>query len=471
MKRRSFALGCVAILCMAEISGSINAMAAPKEFRRSAEEKDNSFEYDNAYSENGDYAITDVMEGNEEDYLILLEDDGGACFMRRPGDRTDPAYVVDEGAYRYEMPADWGEGTCELDDKLSTFWGIEDIPCMLWGMDENTMGANAFSENWEQVSASMEESARTVFGERLVEVSCEKFKLVDGNDVYSMSCQFQSENGRPWMVSAAWRMGERYTVEFIGFNHGDDELNIGNLTLYTAATYEEYGGDRHMSFGDYPTVYKGMEAWEYPMFHNPFALAYEQANGEVWYGDVEAQMIEAGEDYEMNWREEVLPGLIARAVGIDEDAVMYSDVLQIRELAIGESADGDWCIINGEQYDIDLGELESVDLLIQDISYLENLTSLTLQLGDISDYSPLGELEKLRLLDICAGRTVEDMGFLERFPNLQVKSLEKSVMQTYVDSLDADLWERTCREQGITTFKKEYQGEPGLAFDQYKEVE
>ena len=43
--------------------------------------------------------------------------------------------------------------------------------------------------------------------------------------------------------------------------------------------------------------------------------------------------------------------------------------------------------------------------------------------------------------------------------------LEKGAEQKFVDSLDDKVWERTCREEGLTTFRKEYDGEPGLAFD------
>ena len=71
----------------------------------------------------------------------------------------------------------------------------------------------------------------------------------------------------------------------------------------------------------------------------------------------------------------------------------------------------------------------------------------------------------LEELEIPAVRKGEYSGLLDSFPYLRQCVLEKAPEQKFVDSLDDKVWERTCREEGLTTFRKEYDGEPGLAFD------
>lgn len=97
----------------------------------------------------------------------------------------------------------------------------------------------------------------------------------------------------------------------------------------------------------------------------------------------------------------------------------------------------------------------------------ENLYSLRVQIGDVSDFSPLGELERLEELKIQAGRTVKNLIFLDKLNNLRICILEKASQQTYVDSLSDKLWEQTCEEEGLSSFRKEYDGEPGLAFEYF----
>lgn len=114
---------------------------------------------------------------------------------------------------------------------------------------------------------------------------------------------------------------------------------------------------------------------------------------------------------------------------------------------------------------MDWKDIPDGDALLKDVANCGSLYSLRVQIGDISDYSPLGNLTVLEELEIQAGRTVEDIGFLDNFPYLRKCVLEKAPQQKFVDSLDDKVWERTCREEGLTTFRKEYDGEPGLAFD------
>lgn len=224
------------------------------------------------------YKIFD--EPGEGEYLVLLSENG-TRYMRRPDNRTDMSYLESEGSFRFEIPVGWTWGYCELDERLDSFWEREDIPCLIWAIEDNDMGEDAFSEDWEGVCASIKHTAETVFGEDMVEFTADRYSLEDGGEVYNFRCAFHDERGYLWVTSAAYRFAERYMLEFIGIKKGEGDANMENLALYTAATYEEYGGDRYLEY-EGEGNYKGMEIWDYKKFHNPFVLAYAQANGKDW---------------------------------------------------------------------------------------------------------------------------------------------------------------------------------------------
>lgn len=219
-------------------------------------------------------------EPGEGEYIVLASEEG-ICYLQRPANRTDKSYLESEGAFRFEIPEGWIWGYCDLDARLDSFWEGEDIPCLIWAIEDNDMGENAFSEDWEGVCASIRNTAETVFGENMAEFTAGKYSLEDGGDVYNFRCAFYDERGYFWVTSAAYRFGEKYMLEFIGIKKGEGDANLENLALYTAATYEEYEGDRYREY-EGEGSYKGMDIWDYKKFHNPFVIAYAQANGKDW---------------------------------------------------------------------------------------------------------------------------------------------------------------------------------------------
>lgn len=225
------------------------------------------------------YQIVSAQDGDSE--YIALASEEGTCYIQRPANRTENSYLESEGAFRFEIPVNWIWGYCELDERLDSFWEDEDVPCLLWGIEDNDMGENAFSGDWEGVCASLKRTAETVFGENLSEFTAEKYTLEEGQDVYNFRCAFYDERGYFWVVNAAYRFGVKYMLEFIGIKEGEGDANLENMALYTAATYEEYEGDRYREY-EGEGSYKGMDIWDYKKLHNPFVLAYEQANGKEW---------------------------------------------------------------------------------------------------------------------------------------------------------------------------------------------
>lgn len=383
-------------------------------------------------------------------------------YMQKPAmQRGKGYYLADEGAFRFQQPEGWPLATCSLDSHLSTFIGEDRSVRILWGIEDNGMGEDAWAEKWDEVCESVGETARIVFGENFRDIFYEKYELEGGNEVYNICCTFAEEEGGLWTVSAAYRFGQKNLMEFIGIGPSEHRLDIGRLTLYTAASYEEYGEERHMGFAEDGAVYKGMEVWNYPMLHNPFVIAYECTNSKTWYLKRE---LEEEEDHAALWKEPVLPVIIKKALGI-EGEIMYSDLLKIESLEVIESVGYDYCSINGERFETDWKDIPNGDALLEDIAQCRGLYALRVQIGDISDFSPIGELKALEELEIQAGRTVSDIDFLDELEYLRKCVLETAPQQIFVNSLSDRLWERTCEEEGLTTFRKVYDGEPGLAFD------
>ncbi len=359
-------------------------------------------------------------------------------------------YMEDAGAYRFQTPEKWALGTCSLDARLSTFSGRDQEAQILWGVEDNEMGEDAWSENWEQVCDDMRQTAEAVFGENLCSLSFEKYQVESGNEVYGVRCIFTDQNKEQQVVSAAYRFGQKNLMEFIGFAPEDFAPDMSRLTLYTAATYEEYEEERHMGFGEKSGEYRGMEVWEYPSLHNPFVLAWEHANGSVWRLKKEPKQVA---DYVIDWKEPVLLAVVKEALQLEGD-VRYSDLLQIESLEVVESAGYDFCSVNGERYETDWTAVGSGDALVEDISNFGGLYTLRIQIGDLTDLSSLEKLSVLEELEIFTGSQAKDLVIPAKLRSLKTCVLEKAPLQDYVDSLDDSIWERTCREQKITTFRK-----------------
>ncbi|MBQ9990837.1 MAG: hypothetical protein IJP31_07835 [Lachnospiraceae bacterium] len=417
-----------------------------------------------------DYQITEQMEGNREDYILLTRE-GKEYYIRRPAAREENSYLAYEGAFRFEIPEDWIWGSSELDNHLEVHWEDSEyevgkdgiVPFFLWNIEYNEGGANPFEEQWEEVCANMEETAGIVFEDKIKDMEFNRYRLEDGNEVYHMRCTVESEEGREWTLSTAYRFGEKNKMEFIGLGDHYDSLDMGNLILYTAATYEEFGGDREPLY-EGTALYKGMKIWDYQEFHNPFVLAYEAANGKVWRESGTERMA-AKKDSIVEFTEPLLEGLVRELLQIEEGQIMASDLEKIESIVLVEDVNGNQCIFNETELTVDFSTLVSGDGLVKDLSQFTTLKTLVLGIGDASDYSPLGALTQLETLQIQAGKTVTDVDFIQKLPNLLNLYLEKAPTQEFVASLSEDLWERTCREMEVYTFRKEYGGEPGLAFD------
>jgi len=373
-------------------------------------------------------------------------------YMQKPFFQRGRGYLSDEGAFRFLQPEGWALATCSLDARLSTFIGKDVTVRVLWGIEDNDMGEDAWNGIWDEVCQNVQSTAETVFGENLENIYFEKYFLESGNEVYHICAAFRNETGLRWTVSAAYRFGEKNLMEFIGIGPTEHSIDMGKLTLYTAASYEEYEEERHMGFGNgvKSGEYRGMEVWNYPSLHNPFVLAWEFANGTAWHLKREPAAVE---DFVIDWKEPVLPAVLKEALQIKGD-IRYSDLLQIETLEAVESAGYDFCSVNGVRYETDWKAIGSGDALVEDLSSFGGLYALRIQIGDITDVSLLEKLTVLEELEILTGAQAPKIEIPAKLRSLKKCTVEKAPLQDYVDALDESIWERTCREQKITTFQR-----------------
>ena len=145
--------------------------------------------------------------------------------------RGEGYYLEDAGAFRFQTPERWALGTCSLDARLSTFAGTDQRARVLWSLEDNQMGEDAWAEDWGEVCADLRQTAETVFAEDLAELSFEKYRVESGNEVYAFRCVFTDKNGERQIVSAAYRFGQKNLMEFIGLAPEDFSPDMGRLTL------------------------------------------------------------------------------------------------------------------------------------------------------------------------------------------------------------------------------------------------
>ena len=113
-------------------------------------------------------------------------------YMQKPFFQRGKGYLSDEGAFRFLQPEGWALATCSLDARLSTFIGKDVTVRVLWGIEDNDMGEDAWSGIWDEVCENVQSTAETVFGENLENIYFEKYFLESGNEVYHICAAFRN---------------------------------------------------------------------------------------------------------------------------------------------------------------------------------------------------------------------------------------------------------------------------------------
>lgn len=188
------------------------------------------------------------------------------------------------------------------------------------------------------------------------------------------------------------------------------------------------------------------------------------------------------EDHVIDWKDPVLEERVREITGIEEEDIMYSDVLSITWIdlsadfeeedekitdisALAEFRNLESLYISGNEIEditplrdlTDLITLSMSDNRIRDIDALknlENLEYLSLYGNQISDISPLEDLDSLTVLDL-GGNRISDISPLRKLVNLEVLYLPGNSITdiTPLQDLEAlnflDLSENEIREVDV----------------------
>lgn len=150
----------------------------------------------------------------------------------------------------------------------------------------------------------------------------------------------------------------------------------------------------------------GMDRWDYPYLHNPFALT-------GYYMDLEAPSLQrSATDYEIMWKDRTVEALVRELVEKPDEPVMSSDLDRFSSLAIR-------FLEQTGEYEISANELsawipaDGLEMItLEDLAEFPNVVSLSLQLPEIHDFSPLSSMTGLNVLMIFTGGETENLDWL-----------------------------------------------------------
>ncbi|MDE5939585.1 MAG: LysM peptidoglycan-binding domain-containing protein [Lachnospiraceae bacterium] len=289
------------------------------------------------------------------------------------------------------------------------------------GPGTNRMGYNALTQDWDAFMAEVERTSREICGDRVTDLTFEKYRMEDGCDLCGYSFTFDmGENVRE--VAVFYRLGRQNMAEMIGAREKGKSAALTNAVRYAAASFEDLGGEITMAadMGEVENV--GAGDWNYPQLHNPFSALMDDYGLNIIRDEDESE-----EDYEITWEEplfeQAVRNLMVRLWRMDEEEqaafmdrpVMTSDLAIVKDFS---------CSLNYQAattYETEVtlrlgGDSEKITIergdsfSFADIANFPKLESLALR--GMPDYGFLSGLPRLKTLSIYSNRPTEDLGFL-----------------------------------------------------------
>lgn len=392
----------------------------------------------------------EIFEENREliadaDYIFPGDIISISSHLYIPKDAYDRGGLVYDGAIHIAMP-----DMVEKDMFLVTdIYDMTDYNCESTGIImfslpvTNRMGENALTENWEEFVEEVKRCSETCGG-RVSNLVFEKYEMEGACDLCGYSFDFDTGE-KVVKFAAFYRLGAQNMAEVIGVwdpEKGWDWLKsttLADVTRYTAASFEDFGGRIGMGFTK-TTENIGAGDWSYPELHNPFTAAMK--NFTVYAKRPETDM---PGDYEIEWEDERIEQAVRNALAqlwqLSEEEkaefadrpVMASDVAVITDIECRKYPPYYWSsgeenvpelylILNGHSEQIALAS-EDEFISCEDLKHFRRARSLELKVCDLSDYSFIGNMTKLRSLTIDAGKAVDNVDFLGKLTELRTLDL------------------------------------------------
>lgn len=303
------------------------------------------------------------------------------------------------------------------------------------GWQTNAIGYNALTQDWQAFVSEVERGSREICGERVNNLTFEKYRMADGCDLCGYSFTF--EMGKEMReVAVFYRFGRQNMVEIIGTREREivnrEGVALRNAVRYVAASFEDLGGEIAGNTDQSGEETTEAGDWKYPLLQNPFAILMDDYGIHI-LRDEEKKKTE--EDCEITWEEplfeQAVRNLLVRFWKMDEEeeaAFMERPVME-SDLAMIKTFSCDVLYHTEPAYEKEVrltfgGDEEVITLeggqsfSCADISHFSSVERMSL--FGMTDYSFLSNLPGLESLTIYSGRPTEDLGFLADCKGLRV---------------------------------------------------
>lgn len=303
------------------------------------------------------------------------------------------------------------------------------------GWQTNPMGYNALTQDWEAFVSEVERSSREICGDRVNNLTFEKYRMADGCDLCGYSFTF--EMGKELReVAVFYRFGRQNMAEIIGTRAREivnrEGVVLKNAVRYVAASFEDLGGEIGRSADQSREEKTAAGDWKYSSLQNPFAILMDNYGIHILR---EGEKEETEKDCEIIWEEplfeQAVRNLLVRFWRMDEEEekafmerpVMASDLAMIKTFSCDVFYHTEpayqkevWLTFGGDDEVITLEGGEAFSFA--DIAHFSSVERM--RLTGMADYSFLSKLPKLESLTIYSGRPTEDLSFLADCKGLRV---------------------------------------------------
>lgn len=321
--------------------------------------------------------------------------------------------ILDVDAYGYNVAGGYGWGP-----------GADNIPmrCTLPGggrilveVRRTDPASQSFFDDFQQQKSVLEQSARDELGPELTGITFDIQQTSTGHTMPIIRIT-AARDSHTLKATFCYRQEAAYTAEFIGIDDCNDTA-VDSSTVQAAHSFTDFGGPAH-SYSVRPEVPLGNAGWPYSYFHNPFAVA-------KYYFDQTfpppPKPSRQRTDYDLDFSSVAVEGMVRRYFkkGSMDVPLRSSDLDAFTYLRMEEDTDAQmYSIVLNSTRDSFPTFGTTVDTL-DDLKEFRNLTSIWLDLPNVSDYSPLGQLTGLEYIMILPGADMKDMNWASPLVNVK----------------------------------------------------
>lgn len=216
-----------------------------------------------------------IMVPHKDYYLLRANDEAGIgwAYCELPSGESCPAHFI------AAKPIDWYYGSMDFDAGagFDVMWPKDkeqgrDVPAadirILYRFDGNPDGD--FFADWEAVQQSIRQSAEAWCGDMVDSLRFYCYTLDNGENLYGYSFRLYRRTDT-LQCAVFYRIREGFLAEYIGIEPVQEDWHVLERVRYLAA-----GIDNALTVLETQSdceAFYGMENWDFPMLHNPFAVA------------------------------------------------------------------------------------------------------------------------------------------------------------------------------------------------------